>query len=145
MKECTYADRLLKKYKKRLSEREQLWPDNIRRALAFIIARLFDPRLNVSWMKEQCYINDHNFSGRFTYYVELSPRQYITKHRRFLLQEPVLHQLSIMFVALSVVLTGISHVRKRLKEWKAFHTIGLSEKIQEIIQEILQENKYGID
>ncbi|HSH50090.1 MAG TPA: AraC family transcriptional regulator [Bacteroidales bacterium] len=119
MRESKHIERLLQRYKQRLPESIPLSPDNVRRALAVIIAHLFDPGLNVRWMKERCYITDHNFSGRFKYYVGLSPRQYITKHRiaaaRLLLQAPVLHQCSITVVALRVGFNRHSTFTKAFK------------------------------
>ncbi|MDZ7715098.1 MAG: AraC family transcriptional regulator [Balneolaceae bacterium] len=53
----------------------------VRRALVFIINHLFAPKLTVGWMKQQCRINGNNFSGKFKYHLDQTPKQYILFHR----------------------------------------------------------------
>lgn len=68
-------------YRAQLAAPEEAWPPKVQQAVIFIIAHLFDPRLTIRWMKEQCRITGHNFSSRFAHYLDKTPKQYILYHR----------------------------------------------------------------
>src|SRR5690625_4755739 len=63
------------------ASKQNTWPLKVRRARAYITAHLFDPKLTVSRMKEECFISGHNFSTLFEYYLGMPPKQYMIHHR----------------------------------------------------------------
>ncbi|HSH53074.1 MAG TPA: AraC family transcriptional regulator, partial [Bacteroidales bacterium] len=68
-------------YRSRLPGPAPDWDRQVRRALNCIHGYLFREKLTVSWMREECRINGHNFASRFRHYVGMSPKEYIDYHR----------------------------------------------------------------
>lgn len=68
-------------YRAALPSPKEEWPPKVQRALAFIMAHLYDPRLTVSWMKEQCGINGKSFASRFCKHLYKYPKEHILHHR----------------------------------------------------------------
>lgn len=91
-------------YKNGLLEPDLAWPPEVQRAMSCIHSYLFDPRLTVGWMREQCGINGHNFSSRFGYYTGKMPKQYILYHRTVVVKQ-LLSELNSRAVSIS----GISY------------------------------------
>lgn len=56
-------------------------PDDVAQALGCIHAHLFDERLNVAFVREQCGIHNHNISCRFKHHVGVGMRRYIECQR----------------------------------------------------------------
>lgn len=81
-------------------------PHNVKAVINCIHEHLYDPRLSVGWMKEQCGINGKNFSGKFKYYVGKTPKEYILYHRietaKQLLRDEALVGISISTVAYDI-------------------------------------------
>jgi AraC-like DNA-binding protein len=82
---------------------------------------IFKAKLTVGWMKECCYINGHNFSARFKYFLRLTPKQYIVHHRleaaKKLLRHPGLQEVSLSTIALEVGFNSLSSFDMIFKEY----------------------------
>lgn len=74
-------EEMLENYKKQLPEPRADWPHDMKRAVAFIIAHLFDPKLTVSWLRKKCRITGKSFSGIFRTCTGYYPKEYILHHR----------------------------------------------------------------
>ncbi len=78
-------------------------PDHVARALACIHAHLFDERLNVAFVREQCGLNNHNISCRFKHIVGLGMRHYIERQRLKAAERLLGHvDLHVLHIAWSV-------------------------------------------
>lgn len=81
-------------------------PYAIQNAINCIRKNLYDRRLSVNWIKEQCRLNGKNFSGNFKFYAGKSPKQFFLYHRietaKILLKDDSLKEVSIFEIALSV-------------------------------------------
>jgi len=53
----------------------------VEQAINCIHSNLFDLRLTVSWLKDQCHINRGSFSARFKTCIGSYPKEYILRHR----------------------------------------------------------------
>jgi AraC-like DNA-binding protein len=73
--------RHLSVYRKKLISPKSNWPYDITNVLRCLNKHLFEADFTVKQLKENCMISDQNFSSRFSNYVGLTPRQYITYHR----------------------------------------------------------------
>lgn len=56
-------------------------PRIVSEIIDYINEVIFDPRLNVKFLKSQCRIRDHNFSSRFRYIMGVTIKGYIEELR----------------------------------------------------------------
>jgi len=95
------------------------WPRKIRESIYLMKKHLFDRQLTVWWIKEQCRINNHNFSSRFAYYTGRSPKKYILYHRvevaKKLLKDQKLSDLPVSIFALELGFSTVSAFSKCFK------------------------------
>lgn len=107
----------LENYRQQLPEPDPEWPHEVRRAVKFIYEHLFDPKLSVTWLKEQCKFNGKSFSAEFCWYVGYYPKEYINHHRietaKLLLKQT---EVTITQIALSVGFASLSSFCKTFKE-----------------------------
>lgn len=93
-------------YRKNLPEADPDWPPKITNVVNCIRSHLFNDELSVGWIKEQCRINGNNFSGKFSFYVGMSPQQYYYYHRietaKKLLSAPELKDVRILHIAMNL-------------------------------------------
>jgi len=70
-------------YRNRLQKPEsyQHLPSDIKRAAEVMHQNLFQPKLTVGWLREQCRLNGNSFSARFKYHMGQYPKNYILHHR----------------------------------------------------------------
>lgn len=71
----------LNSYREELNSPNPQWPPNVQRALKCIQKNLFNQWLSVQAIRDKCLLKGSNFSTKFQYYVGISPKQYIIKHR----------------------------------------------------------------
>lgn len=58
------------------------WPGDVQRAVAFMHKHLLsEPKLTVSWIRQQCHINSKTFSARFKRCTGYYPSEYIMHHQ----------------------------------------------------------------
>ncbi len=81
MEKLKLASSLLDKYVENLSKSKKDWPHDIKKALKYINANIFEPANSIKNMREECNIRGQNFSSRFNNYIGYTPRSYITYHR----------------------------------------------------------------
>lgn len=95
----SYIEQKLKAYKTNLLQAKEDWPHDIRSALNYLNANLFDTRCQISNMIEICKLTSNNFSTRFKCYTGKSPVSYIAHHRievaKQLLKDEKLMELTI--------------------------------------------------
>ena len=94
-------------FKQVISFDTSLFPADVQAALDYLHQHLFEERLNVSELYQQCNLRSHNLSGRFKRTVGLGIRDYIEDKRmmaamRLLWQE----ELEVYLIAASV---GFTH------------------------------------
>lgn len=81
-------------------------PRGVQQAVSCIHEYLYDRRLTVSWMKEQCRLNGKNFASKFKHYVGETPQKYWLYHRievaKILLKDEALAGVSISDIAFEV-------------------------------------------
>lgn len=101
---------ILQEYKEKLPEFEPAWPHEVRRAVKFIYEHLFDSRLSVTWLKEQCRINGEYFSIVFKRCTGKSIKQFIQHHRlkaaAHILTDESLQDLPILRLAIDLGYSG---------------------------------------
>jgi len=104
-------------YRRQLPEPDASWPRNVRTAVTFIIAHLFDLRLTVGWMKEQCGINSKIFHSKFKLCVGLTPKPY-SLHHRIEVSKLILRQTddTVTDIAHSVGFDSLSSFDKTFKD-----------------------------
>jgi AraC family transcriptional regulator len=111
----------LENNRKQLVDVQEEWPADIKRAVQFIHNHQFDERLSVQWMKEQCCLNEANFSGRFKYYVGKLPKQYWLEHRiavaKQLLKERSMADVGLLTIALDLGFRKHSSFTALFKEY----------------------------
>ncbi|SHF43816.1 AraC-type DNA-binding protein [Fodinibius roseus] len=104
----TGIQEIKKNYIKQLQTGSTECPPSIQRAVHCIHNHLFDEWLSVEGVKKKCVLRGNNFSVRFRYYVGMSPKKYIIKHRLKVacqLLKVLPDDLPLMYIALS---TGFS-------------------------------------
>lgn len=77
------------------------WPIEVSSAIVFIHQHLYDYRLNIEYILEECRISGSNFSGQFAHYVGVTPKKYILNHR-LRSAELILSNQSVVSTALCV-------------------------------------------
>ena len=68
-------------YRLALPDAKKEWPFKIQRTFTFIKVQLFNPRLNISWLKKECLINSKSFATRFRQHINRYPKDFILHHR----------------------------------------------------------------
>jgi transcriptional regulator GlxA family with amidase domain len=81
----------LHNYLGRLERPSEFMPANVRELLSFLNANIFDPDLTISDAMKSCGIRDKNISAVFRYFVSLTPRGYVTRHRLQCARELITH------------------------------------------------------
>ncbi|MCW9706173.1 helix-turn-helix transcriptional regulator [Fodinibius salsisoli] len=94
------------------------WPHGVHRAVECIRDHLFDPKLSVRWMKKQCHLNGNNFSGKFKYYVGMTPKQYWLDHRIKLAKKLIREDISITMIALGLGFNSLSAFTMLFKKYE---------------------------
>lgn len=104
-KKYTGIQEIKKNYIKQLPTPSTKWPPSIQRAVHCIHKHLFDEWLGVEDVKKKCVLKGNNFSVKFRYYVGISPKKYIIKHRLKVacqLLEVLPNDLPLMHIAISI-------------------------------------------
>lgn len=68
---------------------------DVQRVLRCIHEHLFDPKLTVQWLSENCRIRNHNFSGKFRHYTGMGVKEYILELRMEAAREVILGTLEV--------------------------------------------------
>ena len=104
--QLTQVEIILQTYVQELPEPDQIWPHEVKRAIAWLNKHLFSPTCRLTRMKEICRIYGNNFSLRFKHYVGMPPARYISHHRieaaRLLLLDEQLRELPVSEIAFYV-------------------------------------------
>ncbi|MCW9708192.1 helix-turn-helix domain-containing protein [Fodinibius salsisoli] len=121
MSEFNNVEKILAIYFDKLPEPNSNWPQKVQRVVNCIHSHQFDAGMTVRKLKQKCIINEGNFSAIFKYYVGLSPKQYIIKHRiaaacRLLKRVPT--EYPILHVALAVGFSSHSAFSRTFKRRK---------------------------
>jgi AraC family transcriptional regulator len=99
-------EKILETYRHRVIRIDDDWPAEVQRAVSCIKDHIFDQNLSVKWLKKKCRINDNNFSGKFKFYVGMSPQKYYLYHRievaKKILTTPELKDTAMMHIALHI-------------------------------------------
>lgn len=97
---------ILETYAEELPKPDPIYPNEVKRAIAWLNGHLFSSTCRLSRMKEICRVSGHNFSLRFSHYVGMPPARYISHHRveaaRLLLLHEQLCELPIGEIAFLV-------------------------------------------
>lgn len=80
-KSFNHSRDILEEYKRKVEPPKDDLPGDVRKALDYILARLFDNALTISALKQECKIYNGSFSGEFGLYIRLSPKEFILEHR----------------------------------------------------------------
>jgi len=110
---------ILEDYKKQLMKPEDglsvkvpartEWPYQIVRAYNFINQYLFDSRMTVGWLREQCRVNGKSFAAKFEFCTGFGPKQYILQHRIEASKQLLKHsEANITQIALAVGFRSVS-------------------------------------
>lgn len=106
-------------FRQNVQQAENHWPFHVQNAYNCIIQHLFDPCLTVSWMKQQCRINGHNFAAKFRSCTRLLPNAFINHQRirvaKLLLADARFEELPVSFIASEVGYSSISAFSKSFK------------------------------
>ena len=79
------------------------WPYDIKTAVQYIYANLFDENLTVQSIIENGRYNPSSFSGRFRFYVKHNPKQFIDNHRHILAQKLLaIPRVKVVDVAMAI-------------------------------------------
>jgi|SRR5690625_4291946 len=103
------TEKILETYRKELPEVDSDWPPAVQEVENCIHRNLFDWKLSVNWVKEECHISGKSFSARFNLCTGYYPLDYIIHHRteaskRLLVQT----RASVTEIALAVGYTSLS-------------------------------------
>ena len=94
------------------------WP-KVKQAANCIHDNLYGLQLTVGWMKQECLISGNNFTSRFTYCLQKTPKQYITYHRvevaKMLLSHNVLTSIKLSTIAYELGFSTVSTFSKSFK------------------------------
>lgn len=99
-------EELLEIYKNGLPDPDGNQPEVIQYAMNFIYEHLFDQRLTVQWMNENCNTYGGYFLSVFKFHVGCTPKYVWTKHRieaaKILLKDKALAEAAIGDVAFNL-------------------------------------------
>lgn len=115
------ADNFTNKSSSQVLVKDKCYPPLVFKTVNFIHDHLYDSKLTISFLKEQCNISGNNLTGKFSYYIGKTPKKYINFHRiqvsKKLLSSNNLYSISICQIALSL---GYKHSSTFSKAFKNF-------------------------